>query len=191
MFFLQRLPPVDGTTIDNSTGQLALASAYQKEMRYVGSFSVSGSASTSLSVTGLDLDTDERYVLFVSLEEASTNNNMVSLTYNSDTTATNYYSQNMLVSHNSLSGDRSNTARILYLYASTATNSRIEIWNDNNSNPRAMALSNLNTMATVSNEQRFHVWNTAGTNVTGLTLTGDQANGLAVGSKIEVFKVVG
>jgi hypothetical protein len=61
-------------------------------MTYVGTATVTGSAATSFALSGLDLSTDQSYYIVFALKNASTTSTTnVSLFYNSDTTATNYF----------------------------------------------------------------------------------------------------
>lgn len=105
-------------------------------MVYVGSAVVTGSAATSLTFSGLNIATDERYVIELAVKNASGSTSTVSMTYSADTTAANYAGQ-FVTGDNTVAGSRSNNASIFSVVAGECVMSQIIVRRDLDSLPRA------------------------------------------------------
>ena len=164
-------------------------------MTGVATASVAGSAATTLAVSGLDLNTDERYFIELDLKNATTSTALLSLYYNADTTAANYNRQALTISSTSVTGSRGNDGQIGAMDSNTAStgsgNYIAQAWlrNDIDVHP-CLNLSCLRSgNSNILLQQIVHEWRTASTNVTGITISSSVANALAVGSKITIWKV--
>jgi len=157
-------------------------------LEYVGEATVSGAAATSLSINGLALDSDETYVVQMGAKNATASVATLSLTYNADTTAANYFTS---VTSNGAS-TQSNNANLSSLYGTTASEMLINL---TISRPVSRVTAN-GTVALVSNSGTniraqgiAHQWTTTATNVTGLTITSSVANALDIGTYIRVWRL--
>jgi len=171
---------------DVSTPHVAgdMTEAYIK----VSETTVSGGAVTSVQFTGLDLESDETYLIYVLLKNATASASTISMTVNSDATATNYYAQTMIRSDTTAAGNRTNDAQIGYMNASDFYHGHLFVHKLAGVNPWANYVSCYNATATVN------VWNGAWvhnstTNVTTLTIIGSTASSIADGSKIIIYKL--
>lgn len=157
-------------------------------MSLVASASVAGSAATSLSLSGLDLDAHGRYIAYMVMKNATASNAVLSLYYNSDTTDANYWRQAFNANNAILSASRANDAAIVTLVSSVNLSGKLEIAKDIDGNPRANTSFGRDAPSSVRIDMTAHVW-TGSANVTGLRITSSIANALAVGSYIKVYKL--
>jgi hypothetical protein len=172
------------------TGTTLAASGSAGAMTYIGAATVSGAAATTLAISGLDLDADTLYFVQIEVGNATGSALILSLYYNADTTATNYDIQAFLASGTSPSPGRANSAAFMGVAANASasingfitknpTGTRVSSeWRARQDHTTAI---NLRTCA--------HLWRTTGTNVTGLTLSSNVANSLAIGTVIRVWKI--
>lgn len=183
---------ISGLTADNVKEALdelaSLVGLSGVAMTHVGSATVTGSAASVLSISGLDLSADESYCIEIQLENATGSTANISLYYNSDTTATNYYVESVSADNASLVSSRANTGLINTLPANECMGGRMWISNDRGGKPRARVDSSRDAAASIVFRSVSHIWNSA-TNVTGITISSSVSNSLAVGSKIRVFKI--
>lgn len=161
-------------------------------MVLVDSATVAGSAATSLSLTGLDLAADGRYVMQFSFKNATASAANLSLVYNGDTTAANYY-VNALTSGTSGSPTASVGAngRFCGLNASLYVDGETVIQARHDGAPLAVSRSRRTRTSGSYIElmQDFStIWNNTA-NVTTLDVVSDVANSLAVGSLIKLWKI--
>ena len=104
MFFGQR--NTLGSTIEPSEMSFNV-------MQEVDSTTVTGSAVTSISFSGLDLDTDGTYFIVINpLKTGSGAWSGISMYCNADTTATNYHNQRITAANTTLGGNRYNDANM-------------------------------------------------------------------------------
>lgn len=162
---------------------------------YVGSASVAGSAATTLTISGLDLDTDGRYFIMLTLRNATTSAANISLYCNSDTTAGDYTRQALTANGSSITGTRASDAIVGGLDSNAGgtgagnNNAILYLWKDFDGYP-AMLVPLTWRGGTSGLLQTFAVqWKTTGTNVTSLIVSSSISSSLDVGSKIEVWKV--
>lgn len=164
-------------------------------MSFVASATVGGAAATTLTVSGLDLNADGRWFVMLTLKNATTSASNISLYYNSDTTAANYDRQSLTANSTSITGTRGNDAVVGALDSNAAStgsgNLMTQMWisNDLDGRPIANAVSGRTGNSNILIQSFTHEWRTAGTNVTGITISSAVASSIAVGSKIEVWKM--
>lgn len=144
-------------------------------------------ASTSIIVTGLDLDTDGDYELDIYLTNATASTALVSLYYNADTTATNYDRSKLGFNHTTLTGGRANDAVMGVMNPSTIAFYKVNV------SVRAGRVFCITqgmekTTTTLEWSSFAHQWRTVGTNVTALTFTSSVASSIGIGSIVKVWK---
>lgn len=151
---------------------------------YLTSATVTGSAATTLSVTGLDLTTDQEYLVSILYKNASASTSSINLYFNGDTTDANYKRAGM-------SSSATFTSNAPLLGSTTAGGSdywtgalRMEI----NSRPAffGSAYKYTTTPALAGQSQAIY-WATAN-NLTQITVSSSVASGLAIGTNITVYK---
>jgi hypothetical protein len=156
----------------------------------VASTTVTGSAVTSISFTGLDLDTHLSYIIEVE-SKCGASGGLFSIYANNLQTATDYYSQ----LHNGLAttagAEAANNARIGYLYASGLLN-KTTIDVSYATGRYFMALSRMlrQTTSTTFHKESSGVFKTAElvANLTRIDLTTGASNGFAVGTKARIYR---
>lgn len=157
-------------------------------LEYISTVTVSGSAATSISISGLDLTTDHEYLLRVSLVNATGSSATISMFYNGDTTATNYYNQITTSDNTSTTAARVNSARVIIDNANECVVAWIYIRKDIDGKPRALCQMNRDLPSAMKTSILTHAWNSA-TNVTSLALTSDISSALDVGSYVAIYKL--
>lgn len=156
---------------------------------YVGTYEIAGAAATELDITGLDLDTDNKYIIEFTWLNALGAGVSLNLYYNNDNTSTNYDYQNFLSSGATISNGRGNTA---YSLITTSANSdaqaTIEISKDINDKPVAFISSKENSGVSISFRSGVRQWRTGGVNVTSIKFSSPSVGALSVGTKAIVWK---
>lgn len=159
-------------------------------MSFVKTVTVAGSASSSIVVDELDLDSDQQYVVEVVFGNALSSSVDVNLTYNADTTDTNYRYQTLISNGSSTGSGRANLSYCgITAAASNNSIATITIKKDFNGKPSANTVSRENSDANIAMRTTQHMWTPAATNVASFTLTTSSANAFAVGSYVKVFKI--
>lgn len=157
-------------------------------MQLVGEAVVTDSAATSLTVSGLDLAADEEYRLEIDILNASTSGGItVSLYFNDDTTASNYWIQSQAASDSSSSSSRANVASIVGAEASSSVSGRGVLARSVDGYPRTLVQSSRNKPSSLITQWLNHIRSSA-ENVTSLTLFSSIANALAFGSRVRVYR---
>lgn len=156
-------------------------------MSVLGVTTIAGAAATTMTVTGLDLSAYEAFKVIVKLKNATGSAADISMFYNSDTTATNYYRQYAITSSTSTTGQRANDAIITYLSASTGGIIKMDIAEDVDGYPYALAFAAAGGSGIVI-RNIYHHWTTAA-NVTSITLSSSVANSLDIGSIMKVYGI--
>jgi hypothetical protein len=160
-------------------------------MTLVGTATVTGSAATSLTLSGLDLSTDGAYYVVYSLGNASAGSSIdVSMFFSGDTTATNYYTQQLLANNTSVTGNtgRVNNAKVIGINTTTTGVGRAHLTIDNLGRARCI-IDCARDHSTGMLLQMAALQYLTIANVTSLTFTASVASTLAVGSYFKVFKV--
>lgn len=179
----------DSTKVATTAFVHDMVAAGSGALEFVGTATVAGAAATNLTLSGLDLTADGRYRVYFSLKNATGSSTNVSLYYNADTTATNYYRQTLTASGTSSSPSRGNDAQMMPMSATTGTQTgHFDIQFDQDGKARANLFYNRDTPSAIIAAMLVHVWNVAG-NVTGITFTTSVASALEIGSTFSVWKV--
>ncbi len=158
-------------------------------LKYVGSAVVAGAAATTLSISGLDLDTDGQYLIEFSLKNATAGAVDIRLFYNADTTVTNYDTQIQAVAVAALAGARGNTATICSMLASSCSTGTINLSKDVDGKPTALTVDKEGTSATLRAAWSVQFWRTAGTNVTALIFSASVGSAIDIGSYVRIWKI--
>ena len=150
---------------------------------------VTGSATTTITITGLDLDSSKMFILCFSFKGANSATTGY-VYYNNDTTNANYDQQSLQVNGTTVSGARFTGPGL----PATAANGRCYaiafIMRDPDGYVRLNALTIREEGTSVKLVNKVFVWATTN-NVTRIDLTANQTNGLAVGTKVLLFGVAG
>lgn len=178
-----------GTTVQDQLDEIAaLAGASGVVITHISTYTVSGSAVTSFSISGLDLAADECYELHCKFDNATGSSASISMTYNADTTATNYYRQGVTNNSTTVTSSRGNDALIATMDASEPANAVIRIKLDADGRPRATSHTNYGAAASIKSQRFDHVW-TSATNPTGINFSSSVASSLAIGSEVKVYRI--
>lgn len=161
-----------------------LTEAYIK----VAETTISGGAVASISFTGLDLETDETYLIFLMLNNAIAGAKGLYMEVNGDTTDTNYYNQTLIKSDTTNAGGRSNNPQCGFFESSDYYHAHVFLHKLAGHNPWCNYVGTYNTASTIN------VWNGAWvhnntTNVTTLQILGDGTDCIANGSKVIIYKL--
>ncbi len=157
-------------------------------MTTIGTFTVTGSAATTLAATGLDLSAYKAFFVVVNAENATGSTATISLFYNADTTATNYYRQNLVANNATISGARANNANVFALDANECTDAQMFISRDLDGRARSRTDSSRGAASSVQMNQYNGVW-TSTSNVTDITLSSSVSNSLAVGTTMTIYGI--
>lgn len=176
-------------TYDDANNKISATASGSGAMIHVGTATVAGSAATTISLTGLDLDADEQYVIELSLKNALGSTSNVQLRYNGDITGgTNFDEQRASVSNTSFSGTRANDGLIFQMPANATVNASGRIRKDLDGKASSIWQAREGATTAIVLRIAAHHYRTAG-NVTEIDIT-TAVNGFAVGSYMEVWKVV-
>lgn len=155
---------------------------------FLATATVTGSAATTLAMSGLDLSAYKSFLIVGSLDNATASQSNVSLYYNADTTATNYRRELLTAAAATVSAAAGNDGIAIVLQPSETTVFQAFIANDRDSKPRARTFGTEGSTTAMIVRDTSHVWNSA-TNITGITLSASVANSLAVGSTFSVWGI--
>lgn len=159
-----------------------------QNLQVLGTTTVAGAAATTITVSGLDLSAYASLTVFAKLKNATGSATEVHLTYNADTTATNYHSQR--TAHTSTTAAVIvNSPYVITLSASAFLDFSGVIMADVDGYPRA-SLQGIDGVTTgITTRLGSHLW-LSNANVTSLTLTSSVASALAIGSSLKVYGVL-
>ena len=157
---------------------------------YKGETTVTGSAATSMQITGLDLSTDQEYYIRAEVKNANAGTVAFYFEVNGSTTTTGYYRQVIAGSNTTLAGQRDNAPTLRTALTGEVMSFRIWLALDFNGKPRMSWISGYSAGSTLQHASGSWLFNTAG-NVTSVEIVGASASSLAVGSKMKVFRTTG
>lgn len=158
---------------------------------FVGRATVTGAAATTLTLSGLDLATDDRYLVAISLQNATGSLATISTFFNADATATNYDVQTGLFTGSSATAARANAASG-YQMAATTGILLAHGWLENGLDGKPILKMDGTENITTAIQLRHSTvrWRT-GSNVTDIVVSSSVASALAIGSYIAVWRVTG
>lgn len=149
---------------------------------------VTGSAASSLAfAAAVDLATDKAYLIELVLGNATASDSNISLFFNSDTTATNYYRHSMGAQSGSISGAEVNSGQVCTLAASETFTGNGWIMPDFNGRPRAKIEGIRASTSNIAGSIFFMYRNNIA-NVTSIQISASVANSLSVGSVMRLYK---
>jgi len=149
---------------------------------------VTGTAVTEITVTGLDLDAAKAYYIIFQTGNPTATANRISVFYNDDTIAGNYFNQYIWASGTGLSASRLNNAEICIADAGQYAMFEGLLTRDSGASPRLIVRVSETYPDAVRLLMRTQMW-TVEVNVTSITISGNQAGGIGVGSRLMIFKV--
>ncbi len=174
--------PNDGDvlTYNAALGVWESAPANGGALEFVGKTVVAGAAATNITVSGLDLDTDECYLVQIELLGAAAGAATVNAYFNGDTTATNYErSLNAVTGDNSAIGGLNDAQPALWSgYLRRVVSGRAVLHLQGG---RMISTTAIDYSSTV-------IWDTSA-NVTSLTISSSVASQIAVGSAVRVWRL--
>ena len=153
-------------------------------LEFVGEAIVTGSAATDLTLSGLDLDADEHYFLDFTGLNATGSTAQLSVYFNGDTTATNYWRN---VSTVGGAGNGVNNAILFSFIANGATVVKGDLMVDMAGRARMGTRSNYGDGANKSEQDGSLIWQTVA-NVTSITISSSIASALSVGTRLRMWK---
>lgn len=143
------------------------------------------SAAASITMSGLDVNTDVSYILFYRVLNNVAAVRVLYLFFNGDTTASNYHSQKLAVGHTSVAGYRYNDPRIGGVNANDNCCGWVFVSRDPTGYARWHVLTSKNTPASVAIQNFCGAKSATVANITSLQLAVNSAgNDLAIGTSI-------
>jgi hypothetical protein len=146
---------------------------------------VAGTAVTSVTISGLDINTVGTYILYCTIKNVSAGVRLARIYINGDTTVTNYHSQRFTSSSTTNTGVRVNSPNFTDIDASGNdgyTYSEISIALDSRGITRIISKSCDMTGANVKIDDAVITYNTVIANVTSITVDLDAATSIGIGS---------
>lgn len=154
----------------------------------LASYTVTGSAVTSIDFSGLDINTHKSYRVEIDWFNASAGNTRMEMFVNGDMTTTNYYEQTMTASSSTIGGGRYNDAGICYSPSTGNLVKAIVFVGLVLGYPHSNSFSAENVGSTMQIEMKGHSKTTTVANITQLTFTTVAASAIGVGSKIRIYR---
>ena len=149
---------------------------------------ITTSATTTVTFSELDLNTDKVYVLWAQVEYNALNN-WLRLFINNDTTTTNYYTQLIWANSTSITGQISNDTLIGYTDTTACCLECILMKGEGSSKPKFQGRFNRNTGTEMVLYQFVGSYETAVSNVTQIDISHISANGIGANSKFYLLSL--
>lgn len=172
---------------DDSTKLATTAFVQANAKSLLAEFTVTGSAVTSLDITGLDINTHKSYILEIDMV-GNVDISTVYLFANGDNTITNYYSQILVVNDTSTGVNRQNNPRLMSSigvgdYQGITLNVSLLaqkfLWR---------SMGNYRDDTTLGGAFLFGSKIAKITNLTQLTIASVPANGIGVGTTVRIYR---
>ncbi len=172
------------------TGFYPVASA-GTGLKLIATSEVTGSATSTIDFTGLDINTDKFYKIIFNYHNDLASAYGVAMFINADTTTTNYHTQEVHISSNTTASARANNANILYFFNSGTGQAEILLSLSKDGYPNAQAFYDEGKSANAVQIDLRH-YKKIGTvaNITQVTFTTQTANGFAVGTEVRIYGAV-
>jgi hypothetical protein len=178
--------PYAGLIADNSVTGAKLGTG---TLKFIAEGVVAGAAVTTISFTGLNLDTDKMYFIVLNIKNAGAGNRVLSMYMNADTTATNYYVQWLDANGAGVASGRANDARIMDVIASTDSVGFIFMTKLASRIPRSICDAMVDVPASCQQLKYAHIRKTDTSNVTQIDFTISSASQIDIGSRISIYRV--
>lgn len=161
------------------------------QLELLADYTVSGSAITSYTFSGLKLNADEEVVLVSTHINTGTGSALI-LYSNGNTTASNYYSQRVSANSTTVSGVRYNIPYINVWGANNGfvfINTKIKLTNNGYFTYQSNECGRLTSDIILNDIYGTSTFTLS--QITSLTITCDVASGINVGSRFQLYKVKG
>ena len=139
--------------------------------------------------TGLDINSDRAYVIFMTVKNPQSSDAVISMYINGDTTDTNYYHEHITASGTSVNANRPNDAGITKIYAGVTNMVAVLIMRDTNGYVHASILATRGAPSSIELFVSSWVKATTETNVNTIRLQSSIAGGIGAGSKFILARV--
>lgn len=176
--------PADGEVLTYDTGTtkwIAAAGGGVGDWQVIAEVNVAETCDY-VEFTGLDLNTDKVYILFVNIHNVYAGNPTIYLFREADYTATNYYTQYIYADGAALSAGRVNVPSLLYIPQGEALAGVAFIYRDTDGYMQAQAFGMRGRAATVRQENKYISSSNTTPNITSLRAQGDVAAAIGAGS---------
>ena len=153
-------------------------------------YTVSGSASNTITISGLNIATEKAYILEMELINGTANEVDVYCTFNGLNTVTDYYRQTAIVTGTAAGGTRANNPQIAIIKASEigASHSVIQITNGYPTViTRCIKGFGSSTME-LFNSVMSKTTALSPANITSITISSPTSGAFAIGSKIRLYR---
>jgi hypothetical protein len=156
----------------------------------VGDITV-GTATTSVSFTGLTISKDDDYMLVSDVYNPTGSNNDIFMHINGNTTLTNYYRQYLYCDGTSVTADRTNNNASIYIPATRKSVgiTNIKLTNSGYYITKTKAGVSYDSVA-IALEEVCTTSTFTSTNITSIAITGSIASGIGIGSRFQLYKCV-
>lgn len=150
------------------------------------------SSATSVTISGLDGNTEENYFLFVTLKNGYAGTVTYRLRLNNDS-GSNYGYQNIQAEGSTGTANRATDSGIILGYATAQdymSQSTVNLFSKSGNNRLILVqrVYNLDETRTIGGiEVAGWSWNNSGSNITSMVIVGSQTDSIAVGSVIELW----
>lgn len=161
---------------------------YKRVAPVVFDYTVSGSAVTSVDITGLTFDKGSEYMLVSTIINTSASGSLYNLYANGNTTDTNYYAQNITADGATVSSGRQNKPYLAYTTNAKSTFSLANLKLTNN----GYFVYQDNTLYDLTTLSMLNYYGTStftATSITQLTITASVANAIGIGSRFQLIKL--
>lgn len=162
------------------------------QLELLADYTVSGSAITSYTFSGLKLNADEEIVLVSDLNNTGATSSNYYVFVNGNSTITNYYMQTMYASSSSTGGSRNNHSAITYVVNGTKNfvNTPMKLTNNGffeyqSSETVGYGGSSI-TLSSIYGSSTFTL-----SQINSLTISASQTNAIGIGSRFQLYKVKG
>ena len=181
-------------SISNSIGINSRIQLY-KVAEKIKDIEVTGSATTQVDITGINIGKGDEYILVSDIERNITGTNDIVIYFNGDQTDANYYNQRIRGNNTSISGIRENKptlGRVYYDVPNVATElfiTKIKVANSGYVNYQT---NEVGRAGIPEIELLKYYGNTTFTvsNITTISLVNEQSNGIGIGSRFELYKLL-
>lgn len=154
----------------------------------VADYTVSGSPTTTISFTGLDINTDKCYIAFLNIKNALAQGIAVGCWINGDTLYSNYTTQSLTANGATLTGERSSDNYIFRIDSQSSGSGTAKIFKNVTNYPQLFGEEIKGVTSGTQVVLHTICKNATVTNITQIDFGSNVANGIDVGSYVGLFK---